>query len=299
MEGGLVPSARLPPSRSVPRSVRRAWTSEASVYRDVSWEASATALSASASATTNRIGGGAQRSRKGGHGAKSRQPSQLQDQRRRQRPLSASYATSNRAAGVQRRQQLRRPQSAGPARSGAAAPAVARPQSAGPMRQDAAADSSEEDENAVETHEFSGLGQSPIRTRSARARRPNSANASIRWLQPLASAGSSVRPASAAGRMQGGSRRVWDGYNIYCPRPDPIESDDGEEEALVQEQLRIQARNESAIAIQCAYRIHLALRTVAQRRRRASEDRAACKLQAQSRGWLMRRHRGIEVRAAR
>eukprot|EP01043_Picozoa_sp_COSAG02_P069918 COSAG02_NODE_12185_length_1583_cov_1.640836_1_plen_432_part_10 len=274
------------------------------MFRDVSWEASATALAASASVTTNRIdgGGGGSKVGKAGRATQPQQPVGLQE--RRQRPLSASYATSNRSAGLQRRQQLRRPQSAGPARSSTGVSAVARPRSAGALRQEMVAgngESEDGDEDAAglsDTVWFSGLGRSPTRTRSARARRPNSANASIRWLQPLASADSGVRPASAAGRMQGGTRRVWDGFNIYCPRPDPVESDDGEEEAMLQAKRLTQARNGSAIAIQCAYRIHLALRTVSRRRRNAAEDRAASKIQAQGRGWLMRRHRFVEVLAA-
>ena len=92
---------------------------------------------------------------------------------------------------------------------------------------------------------------------------------------------------------------MWDGYNIYCPRPDPVESDDGEEQAaLMQAKLLSQARNGSAIVIQCAYRIHLAVRTVAQRRQLAAENLAARKLQAQSRGWLTRRRRKTEGLAA-
>lgn len=296
---GLAPVSTRPP-RPIPR---RAWASEATVFRDVSWEASATALAASASVTTNRLarggGGSRQKGGKGGRAAQPQQPVQLREQRRRQRPLSASYATSNRSAGLQKRQQLRRPQSAGAARSRAVVPAVARPQSAGAARQEITAEKGEgEDEDATDRREFSGLGRSPTRTRNARARRPNSANASIRWLQPLASAGSCVRPASAAGRMQGSTRRVWDGYNIYCPRPDPMESDDGEEEALLQAKLLSQTRNDSAIVIQCAYRVHLALRIFTRKRWGADQDRAACKIQAQSRGWLTRRHHMMAVLAA-
>ena len=303
----LVPTTR-PPRQA--RNVHRAWASEG-VFRDVAWESSATALAASKSVTANRLSVDGNRAGKCGRAPRRyprpHQPAQLLEQRRRQRPLSASYATSNRAAGVQKRQSPRRPQSADPARSDADAPGVARPQSAGALRQemtvgysqDAAVEPNDASELRHAGDDVRGFGRSPIRTRDARARRPNSANASIRWLQPLASAGSAVRPASAAGRMQGGARRVWDGYNIYCPRPDPVGSDDGEEQAaLMQAQLLSQARNGSTIVIQCAYRIHLALRTVAQRRQLAAQNRAARKLQAQSRGWLTRRRRKMEGLAA-
>lgn len=194
--------------------------------------------------------------------------------------------------------------------------AVARPQSAKVFQHEMLTDDSEdegtsvfgelintnesvEDNDAAVSHEFSGLGRSPIRTRSARNLRPNSANASIRWLQPLTSAGSSTRPASAAGRMQGSTRRVWDGYNIYCPRPDPVESDGGEDQALAHaQQVLTQARDDSATTIQCAYRIHLALRATAHRRRIVADNCAACKMQAQCRGWLTRKLRKLEVLAA-
>jgi hypothetical protein len=299
----VVPTMGRPPRQRKPKTVRRAWTSDASVYRDVSWEASGSVLAASSSVATNRLAGGAKRTATKSH-TPAQQQLQQQEHSRRPRPLSASYATSNRSAGLQKRQPLCRPASAGPGgrpRSAGpirtAAPTVARPQSAGPLRTESAEEGAE-DGDAATSSEFSGLGVSPTRTRDARARRPNSASASIRWLQPLDSSLSRARPASAAGRMQGSSRRAWNGYNIWCPRPDPVESDDGEEEAAIQAQLVSVARNEAAKAIQCAYRIHLARLTVAHRRQHVTEDRAATKLQARGRGWLARKHRKMEEYAA-
>lgn len=313
------------PTRSKPpRRVRRGWESEASVYRDVSFEATGASavLSASKSVTGNRPAAGP----RGSTASKRRkQPTPAQQLHARRRPLSAQYETSNRSAGLQQVRPLRRPQSAGPSRPRSAGPArsaeelavaPARPQSAGAVRAEASegarayssvAEDGDGEQPVAESQSYSGLRTSPIRTRASR---PNSASASIRWLQPLdgrwdGTDYSRTRPASAGGRMEGSSyqRRAWQGYNIYSWRPDYAAEAEASERMLAEESAMAAAaertaRHGAAMRIQCAWCIHLAYRTVFERRQFVTENRAACKLQASARGWLTRKRRHEQIKAA-
>jgi len=105
--------------------------------------------------------------------------------------------------------------------------------------------------------------------------------------------------------MEGSSyqRRAWQGYNIYCPRPDyAAEAEESkmmmEQEAAMAAAAEKAARNAAATRIQCGWRIRLAKRTVREQRQFVKEDRAACKLQASGRGWLTRKRRKAETKAA-
>ena len=123
-------------------------------------------------------------------------------------------------------------------------------------------------------------------------KRLNSADASIHWLHSLSLASAATRPSSAAARLESSDgaarpKRVWDAYNIYCPR----QTIDTEEEEQVEEEETdpwTDRHHEAATVVQCAYRRRLAVREAGARRVAKKRDLGATVIQAYSRGWLWR-----------
>ena len=267
----IIPSTRKPPVRQ-PKPVRRgAWASDARLFRDVSWEASG--RSSSSSSSLQRSAGAplaVSSNRPARRGADS------SGGKRRRRPLSASYATSNRNAGRQRRQ--RRPQSA----------------RLRPVDDGDAVGVELSAESLHVAREAAPAWSSPGRTRGAsQLQRPNSADASIHWLHSLSLASAATRPSSAAARLESSDgaarpKRVWDAYNIYCPR----QTIDTEEEKQVEEEEETDPwtdrHHQAATVVQCAYRRRLAVREAGARRVAKKRDLGATVIQAYSRGWLWR-----------